>query len=375
MSYLIIAILIIGGILWAIVSFFEWLGKTTTQVKARVTVDTSKTIVERNQDLIQTALDGIYNDTWPHYIENKVRDCIGEIAKREGRPELAPKYREWLSSWEKRVDIPAEYQQLKEYLRLFFHNRFTEKKAERQKQEDERHRAYQEERDGSGEKLLAANQDLVNKFLEIAERKVSTLDDYGDESWSALDKEIDACIEKIAIRNGVQINWQKYRAGLKKGYFSSSGSLPDDYQWLKGKLPEVFKEYHQVQKGRPVRDVKVDGLSGVEFEIWISKLLKENGFADVRGTPATGDQGADLIAKKDGKTIIIQAKRYQGTVGNKAVQEVISAVGFYGGDEGWVVTSSTFTPSAKALAQKMNTRLVDGHDLERFGENAVAVIN
>lgn len=40
----------------------------------------------------------------------------------------------------------------------------------------------------------------------------------------------------------------------------------------------------------------------------------------MRGTPATGDQGADLIAKKDGRTIIVQAKCYQSTVGNKAAK-------------------------------------------------------
>ncbi len=69
-------------------------------------------------------------------------------------------------------------------------------------------------------------------------------------------------------------------------------------------------------------------------------------------------QGADLIAKKDGKTIIIQAKRYQGAVGNKAVQEVISALAYFGGDEGWVVTNSSFTRSARSLAKKANIRLV-----------------
>jgi restriction system protein len=70
--------------------------------------------------------------------------------------------------------------------------------------------------------------------------------------------------------------------------------------------------------------------------------------------------GSRLIAERDGKRIIIQAKRYESTVGNKAVQEVIGALGFYGGDEGWVVTNSTFTASAKALAQKTNIRLIDG---------------
>jgi hypothetical protein len=34
--------------------------------------------------------------------------------------------------------------------------------------------------------LLFSSLDLVEKFLEIAERKVSVLDDYGYENWEAL---------------------------------------------------------------------------------------------------------------------------------------------------------------------------------------------
>jgi restriction system protein len=110
----------------------------------------------------------------------------------------------------------------------------------------------------------------------------------------------------------------------------------------------------------------VDGLSGVEFETWVAKLFSEKGF-QVHGTPATGDQGADLIANKDGKSIVIQAKRYKGKVGNRAVQEVLSAVAYYGGNEGWVVTTASFTPSAKALAQKTRVRLIDGKMLKDGG--------
>jgi len=72
----------------------------------------------------------------------------------------------------------------------------------------------------------------------------------------------------------------------------------------------------------------------------------------------------DLIAKKDGKKVVVQAKRYQGPVGNKAVQETIAAVQYYRADEGWVMTNSTFTPSAKALAQKSNMRLIDSAELQ-----------
>ena len=98
-----------------------------------------------------------------------------------------------------------------------------------------------------------------------------------------------------------------------------------------------------------------ENLTGIEFETYIARLLRSVGY-EVQGTPSTGDQGADLIAKKNGRTVIIQAKRYQGVVGNKTVQEVISAVRFYGGDEGWVVTN----PSAVVLAQKANIKLAGG---------------
>ena len=93
------------------------------------------------------------------------------------------------------------------------------------------------------------------------------------------------------------------------------------------------------------------------------RLLKEHGFDDIRTTVATGDQGADLIAHLNGRSIVIQAKHYRGSVGNRAVQEVAGAVRYYRADEGWVITTGTFTASAKALAQGINVKLVDGYAL------------
>jgi restriction system protein len=45
-------------------------------------------------------------------------------------------------------------------------------------------------------------------------------------------------------------------------------------------------------------------------------------------------------------------KRYTSSVGNSAVQEVVAAVLFYGTNEGCVITNSSFTPSARSLAQE-----------------------
>ena len=46
-------------------------------------------------------------------------------------------------------------------------------------------------------------------------------------------------------------------------------------------------------------------------------------------TPQSGDQGADLIIEKYGLKFVVQCKFYSNPVGNKAVQEVIAAKGFY----------------------------------------------
>jgi HJR/Mrr/RecB family endonuclease len=186
---------------------------------------------------------------------------------------------------------------------------------------------------------------LIEQFYEIAERKVSLLDDYGDENWEALPKEIEIVINKIAKKEG--------------------HSIPE--QLLNACLTEAFKDYHEHTKESSLpRDTDFSKMTGLDFETYVARVLQHNGFESIRGTPVTGDQGADLIATKDGKKIIVQAKRYEGTVGNKAVQEVLSAVAFYGGDQGWVITNSTFTTSAKQLAQRTGIILVDGHDLDRM---------
>ena len=135
---------------------------------------------------------------------------------------------------------------------------------------------------------------------------------------------------------------------------------------LRSNLVSEFRSHHDSRKHNSSVE-EFENLTGAEFETYLAKVLREHGFEDVGGTPPTGDQGADLIARRDGHAIVMQAKRYRGFVGNRAVQEVAGAVNFYGVDEGWVITSGTFTPSAKALAQRNNVKLIDGHALRRGG--------
>ena len=156
------------------------------------------------------------------------------------------------------------------------------------------------------DKTIKSNKDLVDRFLDIADRKVSIIDDYGEEDWDALPGEIDRCVNKIRKRGKVSELLEEdplFESLEEDPLFEILEEDP-----LKSELEKLFRNYHAHRKSTPASITDIDSLSGVDFEAWIAKLLREKGF-QVYGTPATGDQGADLIANKDGKSIVIQAKR------------------------------------------------------------------
>lgn len=98
--------------------------------------------------------------------------------------------------------------------------------------------------------------------------------------------------------------------------------------------------------------------TGVDFELHLKETL-ENTLPDVyvETTPASGDHGADLLVRYKGIVIAIQAKYYTGTVGNAAVQEIHSGMGFYDANYGMVVTQSKYTEHARSLANKLGIYL------------------
>jgi len=109
----------------------------------------------------------------------------------------------------------------------------------------------------------------------------------------------------------------------------------------------------------------VDAMDGFQFEDFLVQIFQTIGY-DVKETKRTADQGADLFVSRFGKNTVIQAKNYAGSVGNSAVQQVISAKAFYGCDAAMVVTNSYYTKSAKELASTAGVRMVDREGLQRY---------
>jgi len=64
-----------------------------------------------------------------------------------------------------------------------------------------------------------------------------------------------------------------------------------------------------------------DGMTGTQFEHYVAGLMRRCGFRAVRVTGRTADLGADIVAStSDGRRVVVQCKRYAGTVGSPHLQ-------------------------------------------------------
>ncbi len=121
--------------------------------------------------------------------------------------------------------------------------------------------------------------------------------------------------------------------------------------------------FRRRMKESSIKDI--DQMTGIQFEEYCGTLFASFGYK-VSYTPTTGDYGADLILKKGNEIIVVQAKRYKSTVGVKAVQEVLPAVRFYKANTALVITNSTYTKQALALAKSNDIRMIDRETLIRL---------
>jgi restriction system protein len=99
---------------------------------------------------------------------------------------------------------------------------------------------------------------------------------------------------------------------------------------------------------------------GIAYERYCADLLQRAGWR-ARPTQASGDQGCDVIAERDGFRLVVQCKRYGRPVGNAAVQEAAAAALHWSADMAAVVSNAGFTPAARKLAGTTGVRLLH-HD-------------
>ncbi len=106
-------------------------------------------------------------------------------------------------------------------------------------------------------------------------------------------------------------------------------------------------------------------MSPTEFERCCADYLNLRGWVS-ETTKGSGDQGADVLARKAGHLLVLQCKKYAKPIGNKAVQEVISAKVYKRATSAAVVSNQPYTPAARELAQRAGVLLLHFSDLRNI---------
>lgn len=138
---------------------------------------------------------------------------------------------------------------------------------------------------------------------------------------------------------------------------------------LSGDIVGCLNDISEADNGRATA-ISFETADPYEYESLVGSALRNLGW-NASVTSGSGDQGADVIAEYGNYKLVIQCKLYSQPVGNKAVQEVAAAKGFYNANIAAVVTNHSFTKSAKQLASSLDVYLVHHDQLDQLSQNFI----
>jgi restriction system protein len=110
-------------------------------------------------------------------------------------------------------------------------------------------------------------------------------------------------------------------------------------------------------------------MEGHDFEYAVADLLRYNGYRDVEVTQGSGDYAIDILARRKSVKYAIQCKRYNSSVGVRAVRDAASGADYYHCDMAAVITNNVFTRQAINMAETIGVRLCDRSFLSDLIEN------
>ena len=144
-----------------------------------------------------------------------------------------------------------------------------------------------------------------------------------------------------------------------------SAATPDET------MEAAFREHREQVQAELLDTVK--SVSPYFFEKVVLRLLRAMGYGGATGrgevTPKSGDGGIDGVIYEDKlglDTVVIQAKRWQGTVGREAVQAFVGSMDFHRSRKGVFLTTGSFSREALEYIDRIEGKkvvLIDGEEL------------
>ena len=109
------------------------------------------------------------------------------------------------------------------------------------------------------------------------------------------------------------------------------------------------------------------------FARFLTQALEEHGY-QVEPSSNRGPLGADLVAVRDGRRVVVQAAGQGASpVDAQVVEQIHANRGRFDAQVAAVITNGNFLPSARQLAEKLGCRLIDGTQIPELIEGRVAL--
>lgn len=107
------------------------------------------------------------------------------------------------------------------------------------------------------------------------------------------------------------------------------------------------------------------------FEEFVAEVFEALGY-DVEHVGGTGDQGADLLLRRDGLIAVVQCKYHsRGVVGSPELQKFLGTIHHTKSHKGFFVTTRTFSLAAEKFVAEHAIELIDGPRLVELVQDAI----
>ena len=174
------------------------------------------------------------------------------------------------------------------------------------------------------------------------------------------------------------VAWLGYRWLIRPAWLASLPPLLDELVFLietAGALALAFiwaglgfRQWRRqrARAGMVSAEELYTSLSPTAFERYVAGLFRQKGYqVVVRGS--SGDHGVDLEVRNGaGRRAIVQCKRYQNTVGEEIVRELMGTMLHERASHGFLVTTAEISESARAWAADKPITLIDGQTLAQI---------
>lgn len=158
---------------------------------------------------------------------------------------------------------------------------------------------------------------------------------------------------------------------LKGPLLSGIAKLVSSLAWLVAcvfLLPGAISMFNAWRKGELFQSQT--GLSSLlklswrEFEEVIGEVYRRQGYSVVENAGPGADGGIDLVARKEGETVLIQCKHWKSQkIGVPTVREMFGLWNSQRANEVHIVTCGNYTDEAKQFARGKPIKLIDGISL------------